>query len=248
MISTTNQNISSSKATDVLVRGSNARHFNDRHNMRLEGNANDDSDVVDERQVILGVVLMQPMRPTRMVEIDVLGDQTLADLADCFACASDDNSLALPNCRNKSMYIEGVFYDDTRHPDAERYSTSMCEWLAQGGPSVEPSDVDYEAPPHLALAKTMQETKLIDLCVRINAPYLYVHQGDCSHCFAFVSIRMASASDQRRRSAYPRVHFQQLPRQKKCSVCDTFAAQYITVFDSLAPEDPALFCEKVGLI
>lgn len=38
-------------------------------------------------------------------------------------------------------------------------------------------------------AKEMQSTVFNDLTVRVRAPYLYCHQGNCEHIIIFTDIR-----------------------------------------------------------
>jgi hypothetical protein len=226
-----------------VVRQSDALHKSELDALlRAMGDPNDHSDVVAEREVLLTVVLMQPNRDVRMIEIDVLAAQPLSALVDAFDCPSSRNAIALPDCRNQCMYIEGTFYDDTRHTDAVRYSEPLVQWLRECGDRVAPN-VDI-VPCSQARVANMQDTRLIDLELRLHAPYLYVHQGDCAHVFAFQAMRLACNVDPPRRSAYPRVVMHQLPRERRCAICEIYPAKYVTVADRWAPEDPCLFCER----
>jgi snRNA-activating protein complex subunit 3 len=226
-----------------VVAQSDAMHKSERYAMlRALGDANDASDVLSEREVLLTVVLMQANRDVRMLEFDVLASQTLCDVVDMFDCPSSRNALALPECRNQIMYIEGTFYDDTRHAGALRYSEPLVAWLRQCGESVA-HNVDLVAC-HEARVADMQSATLLDLTLRLHAPYLYVHQGDCAHVFAFEALRVACESDPPRRSAYPRLVSRKVPVERRCAICEIYPARFVTVADKWAPDDPCLFCEK----
>jgi snRNA-activating protein complex subunit 3 len=226
-----------------VVAQSDAMHKSERYAMlRALGDASDASDVLSEREVLLTVVLMQANRDVRMLEFDVLASQTLCDVVDMFDCPSSRNALALPECRNQMMYIEGTFYDDTRHAGALRYSEPLVAWLRQCGESVA-HNVDLVAC-HEARVADMQSATLLDLTLRLHAPYLYVHQGDCAHVFAFAALRLACESDPPRRSAYPRLVARKVPVERRCAICEIYPARFVTVADKWAPDDPCLFCEK----
>ncbi|KAK3911750.1 snRNA-activating protein complex subunit 3 [Frankliniella fusca] len=123
-------------------------------------------------------------------EIAVLGSQTLADLRDKFPCASDQiichDLSSNPFCKTSSMakdkyksgmiYIGDKFYDDTRHPSNIEYSETVLKWAK-------------ERHLNLGSKAKMEETKIIDLTVRLGYPYLYQHQGNCEHLFCFSDIR-----------------------------------------------------------
>jgi snRNA-activating protein complex subunit 3 len=226
-----------------VVRQSDALHKSELDALlRAMGDPNDRSDVVAEREVLLTVVLMQPNKDVRMVEVDVLATQPLSALVDAFDCPSSRNAIALPGCRNQCMYIEGTFYDDTRHADAVRYSEPLVQWLRECGGRVAPC-VDIVSCAEARVAN-MQDTRIIDMALRLHAPYLYVHQGDCAHVFAFQAMRIACNVDPPRRSAYPRVVLQEMPRERRCAICELYPAKYVTVADKWAPADPCLFCER----
>jgi len=40
-----------------------------------------------------------------------------------------------------------------------------------------------------AKSRKMEDTRFLDLKVRIGFPYLYCHQGDCEHIIKFFKIR-----------------------------------------------------------
>lgn len=226
-----------------VVRQSDALHKSELDALlRAMGDPNDRSDVVAEREVLLTVVLMQPNKDVRMIEIDVLATQSLSALVDAFDCPSSRNAIALPDCRNQCMYIEGTFYDDTRHANAVRYSAPLVRWLRECGGRVAPG-VDI-VPCAEARVADMQDTRIGDMTLRLHAPYLYVHQGDCAHVFAFQAMRVACNVDPPRRSAYPRVVLQEMPRERRCAICELYPAKYVTVADRWAPADPCLFCER----
>lgn len=53
--------------------------------------------------------------------MEVLGSQTLADLRDLFYCINDIRPNAQPG-RSATMFVEGMFLDDMRHPQSSSLS------------------------------------------------------------------------------------------------------------------------------
>ena len=80
----------------------------------------------------------------------------------------------------KSSYFcfENVFYNDMRDSSCKDYSKLIIEWAKDPGRGL-PS---YSA-------KKMEETIFYDLELRIGAPYVYVHQGECEHVIMVSDIR-----------------------------------------------------------
>ena len=71
----------------------------------------------------------------------------------------------------------------------------------------------------------MQSTRFIDLKLRLNCPYLYVHRGDCQHILMFSELRLLHAEDRRNATAYPLQTFQSRIHRMKCRVCKVYPAR-----------------------
>ena len=90
----------------------------------------------------------------------------------------------------------------------------------------------------------MDQTLFRDLCVRLNFPYFYVHQGNCEHILMFKEIRLLHSQDTQNLNEYPLQIYQNRTRKRKCHVCELFPAKYATIGDKLASENPCFFCER----
>ncbi|KAF9966611.1 small nuclear RNA activating complex, polypeptide 3 [Mortierella alpina] len=93
--------------------------------------------------------------------------------------------------------------------------------------------------------KHMHDTLIQDLSIRINHPYLLVHQGNCEHLLIFRDLRLFSHRyDDLNRLSYPKPVFKSKQIRHCCRMCNTNPAFYITIDDRLAGETPSYFCEE----
>jgi len=170
-------------------------------------------------------------------EFMVLGSSTLTELRDRLYCLSDQHAdgLPSPSLSTKSGYffIENVFYNDMRNPNNIDYSRTVIEW-----------GNTHREWLGMVVSCRMEQTKFEDLTIRLNTPYLYVHQGNCEHFFVFTELRLfAPDLDNTNRKAYPVHMFQCKIRRRKCRICDIYPAKYVTFSDKLSPENPCFFCD-----
>ncbi|KAG0253739.1 small nuclear RNA activating complex, polypeptide 3 [Mortierella polycephala] len=93
--------------------------------------------------------------------------------------------------------------------------------------------------------KYMHDTLIQDLSIRLQQPYLLVHQGSCEHILMFKDLRLFSQQhDDLNRLSYPRILYRAKKTHHLCRMCNSNPAYYITVDDRLAGETPCYFCEQ----
>ncbi|KAF9193886.1 small nuclear RNA activating complex, polypeptide 3 [Haplosporangium sp. Z 767] len=93
--------------------------------------------------------------------------------------------------------------------------------------------------------KYMHDTLIQDLSIRLQQPYLLVHQGNCEHILMFKDLRLFSQQhDDLNRLSYPRTLYRTKKTHHLCRMCNSSPAYYITVDDRLAGETPCYFCEQ----
>ncbi|KAI1315222.1 small nuclear RNA activating complex, polypeptide 3 [Mortierella claussenii] len=91
----------------------------------------------------------------------------------------------------------------------------------------------------------MHDTLIQDLSVRLNHPYLFVHQGNCEHIIKFQHLSLFSQQhDDLNRHAYPKAVFKAKTERHKCRMCNINQAYYVTIDDRLAGETPCYFCRS----
>eukprot|EP00771_Trimastix_marina_P004157 gnl/Trimastix_PCT/898.p1 GENE.gnl/Trimastix_PCT/898~~gnl/Trimastix_PCT/898.p1 ORF type:complete len:351 (-),score=112.88 gnl/Trimastix_PCT/898:17-1069(-) len=186
-------------------------------------------------EVLLTVALYHASKPMKQQEFQVLGSQPLTALRDRLYCLSD-YLLDGQQCRSGYFFIENVFYNDMRAPDSQDHSKLIIDWVGENNRFTQPGLGVFAQ-------KKMEDTTFLDLTLRIGAPYLYCHQGNCEHAIVFTEIRLVNSGDMQNFNAYPRHIFQAKIRRRKCKICDIFPARYVTYGDRMATEDPFFYCE-----
>ncbi|XP_014905444.1 snRNA-activating protein complex subunit 3 [Poecilia latipinna] len=173
------------------------------------------------------------------------GSHTLAELRDAVCCVSDlqvcgefsSTPDMAPDFMSKDLFksayffFEGVFYNDMRYPECQDISSTTIDWAKS-----------HNYPP-FSTAK-MEDTRLVDLKVKVGFPYLYCHQGDCEHLVIITDVRLAHRSDCLDTDLYPLLTHKNRLMTQKCSVCHVFIGRWYTTRDQFAPSDPCLFCDK----
>uniref|UniRef100_A0A3Q3PYI1 snRNA-activating protein complex subunit 3 n=1 Tax=Monopterus albus TaxID=43700 RepID=A0A3Q3PYI1_MONAL len=129
------------------------------------------------------------------------------------------------------FFFEGVFYNDMRFPECQDISMTTIEWAKA-----------CKFPPYRQ-AK-MEDTRFMDLKVKVGFPYLYCHQGDCEHLVIFTDVRLVHKNDCLDKKLYPLLTHKHRVATQKCAVCHVFIGRWFTTNDQFAPCDPCLFCDK----
>uniref|UniRef100_T1IWR8 snRNA-activating protein complex subunit 3 n=1 Tax=Strigamia maritima TaxID=126957 RepID=T1IWR8_STRMM len=181
-------------------------------------------------------------------QIVVLGSQKLTALRDRFVCLADisvtEDLSENPDLSNLTkakdiytsglFYINGTLYDDMRNPQSRANSGAIVEWANQYP--------DMEIGPFET--KLMEETRFIDLKVRLGYPYLYQHQGDCEHLLVFQDIRLMNSEDCPDINKYPIVTSISCRKRVICMVCHLLTAKWVTSGNQRVPADPFFFCDS----
>ncbi|CAG8819924.1 26366_t:CDS:2 [Gigaspora margarita] len=177
--------------------------------------------------VILSVAFYnQSKTSTRTQEFLVLGSQPLTALRDAFYCLRDFYKLepweqpkptTILNATNRKMspsyfFIENVFYNDLRDPRAVDYSKNIIEWVKEKNRFRQPGLGLYRS-------KTMENVTFNELSIKLNQPYLFVHQGNCQHAVVFRDLRLKQAYDDPDPTVYPKAIFRGKIGRHKCRMC-----------------------------
>ncbi|KAG0217126.1 hypothetical protein BGX33_011329 [Mortierella sp. NVP41] len=122
---------------------------------------------------------------------------------------------------------------------SEDYSQKIMDWVA------EKPERKRERGFRNLKKKYMHDIQIQDLSIRLNQPYLLVHQGDCEHILMFRDLRLYSQRhDDLNRLSYPLMVFKSKTTSHMCRMCNINKAYYVTVDDRLAGETPCYFCEQ----
>ncbi|XP_032162454.1 snRNA-activating protein complex subunit 3 isoform X2 [Mustela erminea] len=210
------------------------------------------ADMIEEGELILSVNILYPVIFHKHKEhkpyqtMLVLGSQKLTELRDSICCVSDlqiggefsntpdqaPEHISKDLYKSAFFYFEGTFYNDKRYPECRDLSRTIIEWS-------ESHDRGYGK---FQTAK-MEDFTFNDLFIKLGFPYLYCHQGDCEHVIVITDIRLAHCDDCLDRTLYPLLIKKHWLWTRKCFVCKTYTARWVTNNDSFAPEDPCFFCD-----
>ncbi|KAG0272933.1 small nuclear RNA activating complex, polypeptide 3 [Linnemannia exigua] len=170
------------------------------------------------------------------------GDENIEDDDDLDLEFDDSDLLAQ---MEETAYLErpiehiAVQHQDVLEKISEDYSQVILDWVAES-----PGRRRQQGFSNLE-KKYMHDTKIQDLAIRLNQPYLFVHQGDCEHILMFRDLRLFSQRhDDLNRLSYPLQIFKGKSTSHMCRMCKINKAFYVTVDDRLAGETPCYFCEQ----
>eukprot|EP00923_Selenidium_pygospionis_P054168 GHVN01094365.1.p1 GENE.GHVN01094365.1~~GHVN01094365.1.p1 ORF type:complete len:438 (+),score=66.56 GHVN01094365.1:405-1718(+) len=187
---------------------------------------------VPDNEVITTISFYQPVRGLKMAEFDVLGCLTLADLRDAFFCDEDVN-FGGNKYKGACFFIDGVFYTDTRDPDAPDYAQWVGDYLAKKTPD----------KIRQRVGRTMHETNFLNMGICLNQRCAYLHQGDCEHRITFTSIRKYDKSrDCPYKEGYPVRTYEPTTKTTMCQVCTVAVAERLIFNAALLPANPMYLC------
>jgi snRNA-activating protein complex subunit 3 len=187
------------------------------------------------------VAVHDALTGTKTHEYACLASQSLAELRDVIYCVADRDEDGAA-CRNSAcLCIEQVFYVDTRDPTAPDLAQPIIDWISAGQRHTHPTLGVFQR-------RSMQDTRLCDLTVRLGHPYLFMHQhGDCEHIVVFRDVHRIPASANQNVRAYPRLVFECRFTKRKCIVCNIYPAKHIAYADLLSSENPSYYCDECFL-
>lgn len=187
------------------------------------------------------------VRPNvKYAEFEVLGQTKLTSLKDKLRCFFDEIPIGdfskdpdAPSTgtmkdliKSSFFFIEGTFYNDMRKPGCVDMSEPIRKWLED--------KEEFQFDP--SNSYPMESRKFIDLKIRLNHPYRYVHQGDCEHLICFYDCRISSEHDCQYPGEYPIEIFKTRTKRPACEVCEQ-RSKWVTVNSRLASKDPCYFCD-----
>uniref|UniRef100_T1IMF6 snRNA-activating protein complex subunit 3 n=1 Tax=Strigamia maritima TaxID=126957 RepID=T1IMF6_STRMM len=209
-------------------------------------------------ELILTITVFQPykkrpgckyIRDLKMEQqFKVLGSQKLTVLRDKFICLGDNSILKdcsdHPDLKldNKAkdvftsglFYINGTLYNDMRNAQSRDNSRAIIEWANEY--------TDMEIGPFES--RLMEETRFLDLKLRLGYPYLYQHLGDCEHLMVFQDVRLMNCEDCQDVARYPIVSGVSCRHRVICMVCRHLTAKWVTTGNRRLNADPFFFCDS----
>ncbi|KAJ3200777.1 small nuclear RNA activating complex, polypeptide 3 [Entophlyctis luteolus] len=213
-------------------------------------------------ETVVTVAFFAPQSPhstfnsqfTILTHTRVLGSNTISDLRDaCVDCVADRITVSVaPQARRVVrpssvqldgqgivrgfFFIEGIFYDDSRVIPDEAYSRAIVDWVNAD----EARKMYFTKDGKRGVkSKKMQECRIADLTVRLNQPYLYVHQGACN-----ISVARNYGSQMSNVYAHNRnVRGMMVPQLWRLTLCFVIS----TLFDCVSDRRMSMDDERVPL-
>ncbi|KAJ8915210.1 hypothetical protein NQ315_015433 [Exocentrus adspersus] len=185
-------------------------------------------------------------------EIEALGTNTLAEVADQICCVFneglfkevEDTNVDLKPFMNakafypsQCIYIDGVLYNDFRSPDAIDYSAKIIEWASEKNIGKFKSEL-------MEKASLSCRTLLSTLQPRLGYPYVYMHQGSCEHVFTFSDARLLQPCDCLHSKKYPRMVSISRVYNILCFICNVMNAQWAVLECSKFPHEKVFLCTE----
>ena len=185
--------------------------------------------------IVLTIQFQNPDHITRKsMDYLVLGHQRLTTLKDVIECRWD-HLMDHPKLLNSFFLIENTFYSDMRHSAAIDLTRGIREWAEKKR--------THDSTLPMYQMYRMEEVDFIDLTIRLNVPYVYVHQGNCEHVFVIRDVRLIHSRDSHDSRKYPKQIFHGKMSRKTCTMCRLCPAKHITIGDRLAPDYICYFCD-----
>ncbi|XP_019875130.2 snRNA-activating protein complex subunit 3 [Aethina tumida] len=179
-------------------------------------------------------------------EFQALGSSLLIDVIEKIHCVTNDGLFleventdidltALINAKkyypSQYIFIDGVFYCDSRAPNAYEYPKEIAKWAADKGIG------------KLTMVP-IENVKIDALKPRLGYPYVYLHQGDCEHLIVFADARLIHAGDALCREVYPNVTRFRRVANVMCLICTHVFAKWIVYGCDRLPQEKAFLCTE----
>lgn len=190
--------------------------------------------LIEKDEMIITVVVCSTLGHKEQ-QFDILASQKLYELRDAFHFASDWMFDGPTRLKSASFFIDGIFYDDQRHPGALAYSKEIIEWLRQTRAGFLRKDTPMS-----------MDVRLSDLdSIPFGKRCTYIHQGDVEHGVYFTNARLANPScDCPLREAYPILTFMRRYSKRLCYACWQNAAVWVVLGSSKCPHNPGFWCGR----
>jgi len=171
-------------------------------------------------------------------EFHVLPSTTLEALRRKIFCIHDYSSAACGRYQNYCFYFEGKFFVErgVAQEEGEGY-VDLTKPIADWADRVSRGKITYE---HYDIAGVTFGD--IAGCLRVGAPYLFLHQGGCEHILEVVSVSLFHKNDPVDKELYPMLVYATKPRRSRCMLCGKLWARFLCHNEPLTGEDPSKYC------
>jgi snRNA-activating protein complex subunit 3 len=195
---------------------------------------------------IIWIELFHPVKQGYLLQdILVLGSTPLVSFKDIIYCLRDVQAEREGHALTKNgfLFIEGVFYNDLRSPNAVDYSEPMLDYQRKDALTAPGAPVEMNIVGKGFTAADMRGVRFCDVPLTIGRPYVMTHQGKCEHKWRVRDVRAPHADDDTDKRLYPLVIREGRVFRRGCSVCGVFDSTHVTYADRMAAESPSFYCK-----
>lgn len=190
--------------------------------------------------VLLRVALFHHEKKAR--EFEVHADTTLYELRKVLTCKTQ----AEINFQVRELQKRDAAFAAARPPPSD--SAAFCiedQWFVSG-----PEDLSLEARRDAAAAgrQMLGPTRMLNATfgavrLRLGAPYLFAHHGDCEHTIVFTRCSLLSEPEAACGYSYPRLVWERHSPQIICTTCCRERAVWDVHDDVYADINPCKLCQ-----
>ncbi|ORX55855.1 hypothetical protein BCR36DRAFT_409909 [Piromyces finnis] len=212
----------------------------------IENNAGQSptEEVIKNTDIILNIEFYCQDDPSRVIdEFEVYGNQKLKDLRDAFFCSTEPIDFFSDSQVNRdftkipsSFFIENIFYNNYSDNIKDYYSSNIINWVYKKKRYLQPGLGRF-------ISKSMDDVRFVDLSIRLNFPYLYIHHNNCKHIMIFTNVRLIHKTDDHHIRNYPKLVYKGWVRNYKCKLCSNKLAKWVTYDDLYATDNPCIWCQ-----
>ena len=137
------------------------------------------------------------------------------------------------SCKSGFLFINGkTFCNDSRFEDSVDYSAPIISWIQE-------REERRNRFPNVS-SVAMENFCFEDFDWMLNHPNILVHHGDCKHLVVIREIRCSTVTPKNQIG----LMVQRKIKKRRCLICDSCPAYWITFDDKYSPVNPCFYCDR----
>lgn len=192
---------------------------------------------------ILWFDVLHPSKdPAKTQSFLVRRSQRISELVDLIVCANDER-LNEHAKASKLAYFGQTFFVDRRVRGSLDYSEQILRWI-RAKPERQAKFGAFTDSDRAR--RSLHSSTFADLELHVDAPGVYIHQGECEHLLRLRDARLPHELDAPKSAdIFPLRLPNPLNRPlRNCLICQNYSAKYVCYGDRMAVVDPMFFCNR----
>ncbi|EEY54329.1 snRNA-activating protein complex subunit 3, putative [Phytophthora infestans T30-4] len=197
----------------------------------------------DDNDPILWFDVLHPSKdPAKTQSFLVRRSQRISELVDLIVCANDER-LNEHAKASKLAYFGQTFFVDRRVRGSLDYSEQILRWI-RAKPERQAKFGAFTDSDRAR--RSLHSSTFADLELHVDAPGVYIHQGECEHLLRLRDARLPHELDAPKSAdIFPLRLPNPLNRPlRNCLICQNYSAKYVCYGDRMAVVDPMFFCNR----